>query len=160
AAGRRARPARRPPPRGRPGPADGPGSVGRRHVQRRAPGGPAPSRCGSWVSGRRRPGSGAAAYPAGRGLFCRPRRPPGGRAGLVRPDQSGRGAGMNRAAALRSVLCGLLVAVVVGGVAGAAVAVPVTVATYVWLRRGPTTAQRLEVQRVEADLPFAADLLA
>lgn len=67
---------------------------------------------------------------------------------------------MNRSAAIRSVLCGLSMASVVGGVAGVVVALPVTIATYAWLRHRPTPAQLREVRTVEADLPFAADLLA
>ena len=67
---------------------------------------------------------------------------------------------MNRPAAIRSVLCGLLPVLVIGPAAGAVIAGPVTFAMYAWLRRRPTPAQLLEVRQVEADLPFAADLLA
>ena len=67
---------------------------------------------------------------------------------------------MNRQAMLRSILCGLSLALVVGGAAGVVVAVPVTIIAYAWLRRRPTLAQLRDVRRLEADLPFAADLLA
>ncbi len=67
---------------------------------------------------------------------------------------------MNRPALVKSVLCGALAAVVVGGWPGLVVAVPVTGFGYRWLRRQPTRAERAEVRAVEADLPFAADLLA
>jgi pilus assembly protein TadC len=66
---------------------------------------------------------------------------------------------MNRSA-IRSILCGLSVLIIVGGAVGLIVAVPVTIVAYAWLRRRPTPAELREIRRVEADLPFAADLLA
>jgi pilus assembly protein TadC len=67
---------------------------------------------------------------------------------------------VNRPAVVRSVLCGLLPALVVGPVAGAVLALPVALAMYAWLRGRPTPAQLREIHQVEGDLPFAADLLA
>jgi Flp pilus assembly protein TadB len=61
---------------------------------------------------------------------------------------------------VKSVLCGLLTAVIVGGRLGVVVALAVGMAVHGWLRRRPTPDQLAEVRRLDADLPFAADLVA
>ncbi len=61
---------------------------------------------------------------------------------------------------VKSVLCGLLAAVIVGGRLGVVVALAVGMAVHGWLRRRPTPDQLAEVRRLDADLPFAADLVA
>jgi Flp pilus assembly protein TadB len=53
-----------------------------------------------------------------------------------------------------------LAAVIVGGRLGVVVALAVGMAVHGWLRRRPTPDQLAEVRRLDADLPFAADLVA
>ena len=63
-------------------------------------------------------------------------------------------------ALIRSVLCGLPAAFIAGGRAGVVVGVLATAVAYRWLRRQPGPLERAERRRIDADLPFAADLLA
>jgi Flp pilus assembly protein TadB len=67
---------------------------------------------------------------------------------------------MNRRAIAPSVLCGGCVALIVGGWVGAVLAILAAALAYQWLRRQPTRVERERRRRIEADLPFAADLLA
>jgi pilus assembly protein TadC len=59
-----------------------------------------------------------------------------------------------------SVLCGLFVGVIVGGLPGLVVGAVAVAATYRWLSRRPDPAQMAQARGIAADLPFAADLLA
>jgi pilus assembly protein TadC len=61
---------------------------------------------------------------------------------------------------LTVLLCGLAAAVLVGGWPGAAAGVVVAVVLARSLRHAEPAARRRERLRIEADLPFAADLLA
>jgi pilus assembly protein TadC len=59
-----------------------------------------------------------------------------------------------------AVLIGGSVAVLVGGWTGLAVGAGVAGLAYRTLRRRPSGTERRQVRRIQADLPFAADLLA
>jgi len=69
-------------------------------------------------------------------------------------------ADMNIRAAAQAVPCGLIGLLLIGGWPGVVVGTVVGVLAYRWLRRQPSRAEVRERRRVEADLPFATDLLA
>lgn len=58
------------------------------------------------------------------------------------------------------VLAGVAAGFVVGGGAGVVLGVVVAVVVHLTLRRIPSRAERLRLERLQADLPLAADLLA